>query len=187
MSSGRLVADSGSATITFHDPCYLGRHNDVYDAPRNVLNVLSNQVVELPRNRENSFCCGAGGAQFWKEEEPGEERISDNRYREVKETLKDADEKVLAVGCPFCKSMLDARRVRADDSIEIKDVAVLLLEGVERRAGKLPEHASPALSTLDGVELVDHCASRSSGDDAACLPMPSPLQPHRHMRTRQKP
>ncbi|HEV2647332.1 MAG TPA: heterodisulfide reductase-related iron-sulfur binding cluster [Acidobacteriaceae bacterium] len=173
VSSGRLVADSGSATITFHDPCYLGRHNDVYDAPRNVLNVLSNQVVELPRNRENSFCCGAGGAQFWKEEEPGEERISDNRYREVKETLKAADEKVLAVGCPFCKSMLDATPNKGGDSIEIKDVAVLLLEGVERRAGKLPQHASPALSTLAGVELVDTVQV----EVPATMPMSAPALP----------
>ncbi len=149
VSAGKLVADTGPATVTFHDPCYLGRHNEVYDAPRNVLKILSNHVVELPRNRENAFCCGAGGAQFWKEEEAGDERISDNRYREAKATLAGAEERVLAVGCPFCKSMLDSTPGKAEDPIEIKDVAVLLLEGVERRRAKLFP-----VSVSERVELV---------------------------------
>jgi Fe-S oxidoreductase len=135
VASGRLASDTGSATVTYHDPCYLGRHNGVYDAPRNLLNILSNTVVELDRNRENSFCCGAGGAQFWKEEEPGTERISDNRYREARQALGNADEKVLAVGCPFCKSMLESTPGKGADAIAIKDVAELLLEGVQKRSG----------------------------------------------------
>jgi Fe-S oxidoreductase len=133
----RLDSSPSEATITYHDPCYLGRHNGVYDAPRNLLHVLGNATVELERTRENSFCCGAGGAQFWKEEEAGEERISDNRFREVQERLASAEgEKVLAVGCPFCKSMLGStpRRGEAED-IVIKDVAELLLEGVRRKKG----------------------------------------------------
>ncbi len=135
VKSGKLVADSAPATVAYHDPCYLGRHNGVYEAPRNLLNILSNSTVELPRNRENSFCCGAGGAQFWKEEEEGSERISDNRYREAQTTLADAGEKVLAVGCPFCKSMLESTPGKGEDTIAVRDVAELLLEGVQRRAG----------------------------------------------------
>src|SRR5437879_1389391 len=93
--------------------------------------------MELPRNRENAFCCGAGGAQFWKEEEPGDQRISDNRFREAQQTLASATgEKVLAVGCPFCKSMLGSTPSKADsEDIAIKDVAELLLEGVRRSKG----------------------------------------------------
>ncbi len=137
VANKKLQAAPSEATITYHDPCYLGRHNGVYDAPRNLLNILSNTTPELPRNRENSFCCGAGGAQFWKEEEPGDERISDNRFREAQQTLANATgEKVLAVGCPFCKSMLGSTPTKADsENIAIKDVAELLLEGVRRAKG----------------------------------------------------
>jgi Fe-S oxidoreductase len=137
VASKKLQPAPTEATITYHDPCYLGRHNDIYDAPRNLLHVLSNSTPELPRNRENSFCCGAGGAQFWKEEEPGDERISDNRFREAQQTLTQASgEKVLAVGCPFCKSMLGSTPTKASsEDIAIKDVAELLLEGVRRAKG----------------------------------------------------
>ncbi len=138
VANKKLTPTPSEATITYHDPCYLGRHNGVYDAPRNLLNILSNNTAtELPRNRENSFCCGAGGAQFWKEEEPGDERISDNRFREVQQTLASAPgEKVLAVGCPFCKSMLGSTPSKAaSEDIAIKDVAELLLEGVRRSKG----------------------------------------------------
>ncbi len=146
-AQGKLPAAASSATITYHDPCYLGRHNGVYDAPRNLLNILSNDVVELPRNRENAFCCGAGGAQFWKEEEPGEERISDHRYREAQQTLAGgAEDKVLAVGCPFCKSMLDSTPAKDAAPLIVKDIAELLLESVQELAPKqmasLPPHSS---------------------------------------------
>jgi Fe-S oxidoreductase len=136
VANKKLTPASSEASITYHDPCYLGRHNGVYDAPRNLLHVLGN-TAELPRNRENSFCCGAGGAQFWKEEEPGDERISDNRFREAERTLANATgEKVLAVGCPFCKSMLGSTPSKAArEDIAIKDVAELLLEGVRKAKG----------------------------------------------------
>ncbi len=162
IAEGRIAAGAGTATVAYHDPCYLGRHNGVYDAPRNVLNILNNAVVELPRNRENGFCCGAGGAQFWKEEEPGEERISSNRLREVERALDGAEEKVLAVGCPFCKSMLDSTPREGAEPIAVKDVAELLWEGVQRRS---PERVAaqskdgspqnqPAVLAADAVSSV---------------------------------
>ncbi|WP_158942738.1 (Fe-S)-binding protein [Granulicella sp. S190] len=149
----KLTATPSEATITYHDPCYLGRHNGVYEAPRNLLNILSNSTPELPRNHENSFCCGAGGAQFWKEEEEGDERISDNRFREAQQTLVPATgEKVLAVGCPFCKSMLGSTPSKAaSEDIVIKDVAELLLEGVRRSKGltNTPPPAPAPQATLE--------------------------------------
>jgi hypothetical protein len=104
-------------------------------------------MVELSRNRENSFCCGAGGAQFWKEEEAGTERISENRYREAKEQLQGADGKVLAVGCPFCKSMLQSAPAQGPETLAVRDVAELLLEGVRRSAASNPT-TSPAPAVL---------------------------------------
>jgi len=145
VASGRLKGEAMSASITYHDPCYLGRHNGVYDAPRNLLRVLSNDFVELDRRRENSFCCGAGGAQFWKEEEAGTERISDNRFREAQERLTSGDgrseTRVLAVGCPFCKSMLESTPCK-DEKVPIatKDIAELLLESVLKKSGESAPH-----------------------------------------------
>ena len=151
VADGRLQVDAGAATVTYHDPCYLGRHNGVYDAPRNLLKVISNAVVELDRTRENSFCCGAGGAQFWKEEEAGSERISDNRYAEVKPKLDGASDKVLAVGCPFCKSMLQSTPAKGEDAIAVRDVAELLWEGVQRRSGVAVVVEQPAASIAEVV------------------------------------
>jgi Fe-S oxidoreductase len=149
VSTGKLDVDRLDASITYHDPCYLGRHNGVYDAPRNVLRVLGNELLELDRTRENAFCCGAGGAQFWKEEEAGSERISENRFHEVEQRLSSArHQKTLAVGCPFCKSMLSSTPGKSDaDGIVIKDVAELLLESVQRKKGLLPRS-----SPIDGDE-----------------------------------
>ena len=132
VTAGKLEAVASGAKVTYHDPCYLGRHNGVYDAPRNLLKVLSNDVVEMGRTKENSFCCGAGGAQFWKEEEAGDERISENRVREARGALGEGGgEKVLAVGCPFCKSMLGSTPGKGEDVV-VKDVAELLWEGISR-------------------------------------------------------
>jgi Fe-S oxidoreductase len=138
MADGKFALEAMPSAVTYHDPCYLGRHSGVYDAPRNVLRVLTNDFVELERKRENSFCCGAGGAQFWKEEEAGSERISDNRYREVQQRLESHGEnKVLAVGCPFCKSMLDSTPGKGENSgIVVKDIAELLLESVLKKSGE---------------------------------------------------
>lgn len=177
IAQGRLSADAAPATVAYHDPCYLGRHNGVYDAPRNLLNILSSEQVELGRNRENSFCCGAGGAQFWKEEETGTQKISDTRYREAQQALAGGENKVLAVGCPFCKSMLDSTAARGvQDAIAVKDVAELLLESVEKKLGiipavtpaDLPLPQSPATGEL--VEKAPQVAAAATADAA-----PSPI------------
>jgi Fe-S oxidoreductase len=153
VAEGKLNADTGTETVAFHDPCYLGRHNGVYDAPRNLLNILSNSVIELERNRENSFCCGAGGAQFWKEEEAGSQRISDNRYAEAERVLGNANDAVLAVGCPFCKSMLESTPGKADGKVAVKDVAELLWEGVQRKSGAGTPVSKPSVQMADREEV----------------------------------
>jgi Fe-S oxidoreductase len=162
VSSGRLEAAPLDANVTYHDPCYLGRHNGVYDAPRDVIRALGVEILELERSRENSFCCGAGGAQFWKEEEEGDGRISDNRFNEIQSRLDSATEnaregKILAVGCPFCKAMINSSPAKQNrDDIVVKDVAELLLEGVMRKSGDdvVPTGPVPGASPIEQPEVV---------------------------------
>ena len=125
IAAGKLPARANPASwsnVTFHDPCYLGRHNDVLDAPRDVLSASAIPLLEMPRNRKNSFCCGAGGAQFWKEEEPGTQKVSLERYREAAETGADT----LAVGCPFCMRMFEDARNELDGGPRVVDIAEVL-------------------------------------------------------------
>ncbi|HEY4689419.1 MAG TPA: (Fe-S)-binding protein [Anaerolineae bacterium] len=124
---GRLHLDPHrQPEVAFHDPCYLGRHNGVYDAPRNALVQANVLVAELPRNRSQSFCCGAGGAQMWKEEEHGTERVSANRFREAMTTGKPT----LAVACPFCMIMLTDAAKAEKSEMQVKDVAEIVAEAL---------------------------------------------------------
>lgn len=110
--------------VTFHDPCYLGRHNKIYEAPREALKSAGALTIEMPRNSSKSFCCGAGGAQMWKEEEPGTMRVNEARYREAKETGAGT----VAVGCPFCMTMLSDAAKADGGTLQVKDVAELVAE-----------------------------------------------------------
>jgi Fe-S oxidoreductase len=118
------LANGKNSNVTFHDPCYLGRHNDVIDEPRNVLGKLGISVNEMPRNKTNSFCCGAGGAQFWKEEEHGAKAVNVERYLEAKNTGAD----VVAVGCPFCMQMFTTAQSSVVGGPVVKDVVELVAE-----------------------------------------------------------
>ncbi len=122
LKEGRLKVEEGTEEVVFHDPCYLGRHNGVYEAPRGVLKEVGFKLTEPPRNRERSFCCGAGGAQFWKEEEPGAMRVSENRYRELKAT----GARTIATGCPFCMAMLNVEVAQDQTPPEVLDLAELV-------------------------------------------------------------
>lgn len=112
------------SNVTFHDPCYLGRQNGVIDEPRNILNSIGAPVIEMPRSKNNSFCCGAGGAQFWKEEEHGDKAVNLARYEEAMATGADT----LAVGCPFCMQMFNTAKSEKPDGPEIRDVVEMLAE-----------------------------------------------------------
>lgn len=110
--------------VTFHDPCYLGRHNGVIEAPRDALKSAGIEVLEMPRNGAKSFCCGAGGAQMWKEEENGTARVNEARFAEAKSTGADT----VAVGCPFCLTMMSDASKANGGNIEVKDVAEIVAE-----------------------------------------------------------
>ncbi|MCC9076170.1 (Fe-S)-binding protein [Litorilinea aerophila] len=120
----QVQANGSTDTITFHDPCYLGRHNGIVAPPRQVLQELGLQVVEMPRHGAHSFCCGAGGAQMWKEEEHGDEAVNVHRYREAESTGAGT----LAVGCPFCLTMLTDASRKTDNALAVKDIAELVAE-----------------------------------------------------------
>ncbi len=129
IAQGHLkVPKTLQSQVTFHDPCYLGRHNGVYDAPRGLLQHSGAALVEMPNHRAGSFCCGAGGAQFWKEEEPGLEAVNNHRFQEARAT----GARVLATACPFCFRMLSDANNRANSPMEVKDIAVLLAEATSQ-------------------------------------------------------
>src|SRR5690606_3791929 len=106
IDEGKLRPDDGhifkGKKITYHDPCYLGRANDVYDAPREILESLDVQLTELKRCRSNGLCCGAGGAQMFKEPEKGNKDVNIERIEDVIES----NAEIVAAACPFCMTML---------------------------------------------------------------------------------
>ena len=129
-------AASTADTVTYHDPCYLGRHNQVYAPPRELIGTLPGvTLTEMPRHGERSFCCGAGGARMWMEEKLGE-RININRTNEALATGAQR----IAVGCPFCRVMLSdgltARQAEGRfEQVEVVDIAQMLLAAVTPSAG----------------------------------------------------
>ncbi|QSR33081.1 Fe-S cluster protein [Nocardioides sp. S5] len=160
---GRLtpVTDGAGAakrSITYHDPCYLGRHNEVYSPPRELLQVLPGaEVIEMERNSEKSFCCGAGGARMWMEENIGE-RINMNRTKEAVGTGADQ----IAVGCPFCRVMLSdgltmqQSKGEAREEVEVLDVAQMLLASVKgEQATKAAPGSSAAAAPAAAVADTD--------------------------------
>jgi len=130
IKDGRLTITDGQSftgkRITFHDPCYLGRGNDVYEAPRKVLQQLDAELVEMKRCKQRGLCCGAGGAQMFKESEPGNKEINVERTEDAIEVQP----KVIATGCPFCNTMMTdgVKNFNKEGEIEVKDIAELIAE-----------------------------------------------------------
>src|SRR5688500_18051726 len=122
---GKLkIEPNSAAAVTYHDPCYLGRHNGIFEQPRSLIEMTGANLIEPERTRNNSFCCGAGGGQFWKDEEKGNERVSTNRFRELKQT----GAKTVATGCPFCLRMIteEAAKEEPDAAMEVLDIAEIV-------------------------------------------------------------
>jgi Fe-S oxidoreductase/nitrate reductase gamma subunit len=124
VNDGKITPKSNGQTVTYHDPCYLGRHNDVFVAPREVIDSVATRV-EMPRNGTKSFCCGAGGGKMWYEEQTGK-KINIERTEEALGCKTD----VIATGCPFCYIMMDdgVKEVGADEQVIVKDIAMLLAD-----------------------------------------------------------
>jgi Fe-S oxidoreductase len=128
VASNRLTLNPKSnlqnptSTLTFHDPCYLGRQNDIVRAPRQALASAGVNLIEMPRHGDQSFCCGAGGGQMWKEEEHGTERVNANRFKEAIATGAGT----LAVGCPFCMVMLTDAGKDQNSEMQVRDIAEIV-------------------------------------------------------------
>lgn len=133
INEGRLKLENGSMfkgkKITFHDPCYLGRANDVYEAPRNLIEKLDAELVEMKRCKTNGLCCGAGGAQMFKEAEKGNKEINVERTEDVLESAAN----IVATGCPFCNTMMTdgVKNFNKEEDIQVLDVAELIANAAE--------------------------------------------------------
>jgi Fe-S oxidoreductase len=127
LDDGRLTIEGGNfkgKRITFHDPCYLGRANDVYEAPRELIRKLDVELVEMKNCRKKGLCCGAGGAQMFKDAEPGNKEVNIERTEQALEVKPD----IIAAGCPFCNTMMTdgIKNKEKEDSIVVQDIAELI-------------------------------------------------------------
>ena len=127
IDAGKLKVQGGEfkgKKITFHDPCYLGRGNNIYEAPRSVIEKLDVELMEMKRSRQNGFCCGAGGAQMFKEAEKGDKEVNVERTEEALALNPD----VIATGCPFCMTMMTdgVKHFNKEDKTKVLDIAELI-------------------------------------------------------------
>lgn len=129
----KLIIENGGTfkgkKITFHDPCYLGRANNVYEAPRSLIEKLDAELVEMKRCKSKGLCCGAGGAQMFKEAEKGNKEVNIERTEEALETKPN----IIATGCPFCNTMMTdgVKNFNKEDETEVLDIAELISQAAE--------------------------------------------------------
>lgn len=131
INDGRLTVEGGTfkgKKITYHDSCYLGRANNIYEAPREVLATLDADLVELKRCKSNGLCCGAGGAQMFKEAEKGNKEVNVERTEEILAS----NAEIVAVNCPFCMTMVKdgVKHFNKEDNIQIMDLSELISENL---------------------------------------------------------
>jgi heterodisulfide reductase subunit D len=130
IDEGKIKLEGGGTfkgkKITYHDSCYLGRSNNIYEAPRKVLEALDVELVEMKRCRSNGLCCGAGGAQMFKEEEKGELRINTERTNEALQTKAT----IIAAACPFCNTMMSDGVKSKESDIEVLDIAEMVAQSM---------------------------------------------------------
>jgi Fe-S oxidoreductase len=129
INDGNLKVEGGAykgKRITYHDSCYLGRANEIYEAPRSVIEALDADLVEINKSKANGLCCGAGGAQMFKEDEPGNKRINTQRTEQLMEVYPD----VIAVACPYCNTMLTdgVKSENKQEEIKVLDIAELIAQ-----------------------------------------------------------
>nr|WP_278313848.1 heterodisulfide reductase-related iron-sulfur binding cluster [Lolliginicoccus levis] len=176
------VNEPSKSITTYHDPCYLGRHNKIYEAPRELVSASGATLTEMPRHGERSLCCGAGGARMWMEEHLGK-RVNVERTDEALDT----NAQKIATGCPFCRVMIsDGVTARQEtgkgEGVEVVDVAMMLLEGVKRgmpegvtvgskrSPARVAAAATAAPKATAAVETEPKEAAPAAGSDAPAKP-----------------
>lgn len=133
IDEGKIImkeqGDFKGKKITYHDSCYLGRANNIYEAPRKVLEALDTELVEMKRCKSNGLCCGAGGAQMFKEEEKGTTRVNFERSNEAIQT----GASIIAAACPFCNTMLTdgVKNSNKEEEIQVLDIAELIAQSIQ--------------------------------------------------------
>ncbi len=129
INDGKLKVEGGAfkgKRITYHDSCYLGRANEIYEAPRSIIEALDADLIEINKCRTTGLCCGAGGGQMFKEDEPGNKRINVERTEQLIEVYPD----VIAVACPFCNTMITdgVKGENKQDDVKVLDIAELVAQ-----------------------------------------------------------
>jgi hypothetical protein len=156
----------GGADITYHDPCYLGRHNKVYEAPRELIGASGAKLTEMPRHADRGLCCGAGGARMWMEEHIGK-RVNVERVEEALDT----GASTIATGCPFCRVMItdgvdDVAAANDVPKADVLDVAQLLLGSLDTSGVTLPEKGTAAKETEERAARVEVSAPAQAPAEA---------------------
>ncbi|MBY0443388.1 MAG: (Fe-S)-binding protein, partial [Mycobacteriaceae bacterium] len=159
-----------SQDVTYHDPCYLGRHNKEYEAPRELVAASGATLTEMPRHADRSFCCGAGGARMWMEEHIGK-RINHERVDEALATSATT----IATGCPFCRVMItdgvdDRAEAAGRTGVDVRDVAQLLLESLDRSTVTLPPKGTAAKHATKATGAAAPAASAAPAPAALAQP-----------------
>ncbi|MFY9768190.1 MAG: (Fe-S)-binding protein, partial [Mycobacterium sp.] len=172
-----------SEDITYHDPCYLGRHNKVYEAPRELIGAAGAKLTEMPRHADRSFCCGAGGARMWMEEHIGK-RINHERVDEALAT----GATTVATACPFCRVMVtdgvnDRQEAAGREGVDVRDVAQLLLESLDRTTITLPEKGAAA---KQAAEAAPKAAPKAEAAPAATEPAEATIETEAAAPTEEK-
>jgi Fe-S oxidoreductase len=132
IDDGKVTIQGGTfkgKKVVYHDPCYLGRANNIYEAPRAVIEKLETEMSEMKRSRSKGFCCGAGGAQIFKEAEKGTKEVNNERAEEALAHQPD----IIAVACPFCNLMLNdgVKHYQQENKVQVKDIAQLIAEAAD--------------------------------------------------------
>ncbi len=165
---------SNGQDVTYHDPCYLGRHNKEYSAPRELIGASGAKLTEMPRHADRGLCCGAGGARMWMEEHIGK-RVNVERTEEAVDTGASA----IATGCPFCRVMMtdgvdDVAASRDIEKVEVLDVAQLLLGSLDKTGVTLPEKGTAAKEAEERAARVEASAPTEAPAEAESDAKPEP-------------